>query len=392
MRNGPGLVLAVAVKELRDGVRDRRSMVSLLVFPLVGPVLVSLMLSTVVERATADRPIRLPVVGAARAPGLVQHLEQSGITVIDGPEDPVSAVRSGNADAVVIIEDGYAEAMRQGKSPDVELVVDDAREESRSTVRRVSQALASYARTLGALRLLARGVTPDAAEGVAVHEVDLSTPESRSAVLLNFVTMFVLLAAFVGGMHLASDMTAGERERGSLEPLLLTPARRRHLVAGKWLAATVFAAFTVMMTLACTALALSRVPLHRFGMAASLAPRDLLLVLVTVLPLTPLTAALELFVASFARTVKEAQIYLSLFMFAPMLPAIYLSIEPIKPGLLLSAVPVIGHQALLSALVRGEVASPSCFLVAAVSSLALALLAVAATAALFRSERIVFGR
>lgn len=386
------LVLVVLKKELRDGMRDRRALVSLLVFPLVGPTLVSLMLATLVERATAEHPIRLPVVHAERAPALMRYLVNEGITIVDAPADPIAEVRSGRADAVLIVESNYAEALRMGRSADVELVLDDAREDARPAVRRVQRALQVYGQTVGALRLMARGVSPDLAQAVVVHEVDLSTPQSRGAVFLNFVPLFVLMAAFIGGMHLASDVTAGERERGSFEPLLLTPVSRRVLVVGKWFAATTFAATTVVVTLACTALALSRVPLHRFGMAASLSPRDLLLVLATVLPLTPLAAAVELLVASFARTVKEAQIYLSLLTFAPMLPALYLSLQPMKPGPAMAALPVVGQQAILAAIVRGEAPTPLAFLAAGGSAMLLACVAVLATAALFRSERVVYGR
>ncbi len=388
----PRLAFVVLKKELTEGLRDRRALGSLLVFPLLGPVLVSLMLSTLVERATTEHPIRLPVVGAEYAPGLMRYLAAEGLTVTEAPEDPMAEVRAGRAEVVVLVDKGYAESFRAGRSAVVALIVDESRDDARPSVRRVQNTLQAYSQTVGSLRLMARGVSPELGRAVSVHEVDLSTPQSRGAVFLNFVPLFVLMAAFIGGMHLASDMTAGERERGSLEPLLLTPASARALVAGKWLAATIFAATTVILTLACTALALSRVPLHRFGMAASLAPRDLWLVLATVLPLTPLTAALELFVASFARTVKEAQIYLSLLMFAPMLPAFYLSLQTVTPGPGVAALPVIGQQVLLSAVVRGDAPSSLAFVAAATSALLLSGGAVLATARLFRSERMVYGR
>lgn len=379
-------------KELLDALRDRRAMVSLLVFPLVGPALVAGMLSTLVERATSERSPRLPVVGAEHAPGLVRHLEGQGVEVAPALRDPLAAVRAGEAEAVLVIPEDYPEALRSGRSAHVELVADDSRDAAAPAVRRVKAAVASYGRTVGSLRLLAHGLSPELVEAVVVDSVDLSTPQSRGAMLLQFVPMFVLLAAFVGGMHLASDITAGERERGSFEPLLLTPASRRGVVFGKWGAAATLAAATVALTLAVTTIALSRVPLHRFGMSATLSPEAALATLACVLPLAALTTSVQLFVASLARTVKEAQVYLSLLMFAPMLPALFLSLSPVRSPATLAAVPVAGQQALLACLVRGEPIPGAALAVSALVSLALAALALGLTAKLFESERIVHGR
>ncbi|MBM4373929.1 MAG: ABC transporter permease [Deltaproteobacteria bacterium] len=386
------VVSVVFGKELRDALRDRRAILSLLVFPFVGPALVAGMLSTLVERATSERQVRLPIVGAERAPGLVRHLEAQGIVALPPAADPVGTVRRGEAEAVLVIPEAYGEALRAGRTAHVELVLDDAREVAQPSLRKIKSAIAVYGRTVGTLRLLARGLSPELVEAVAVDAVDLSTPEARGAALLHFVPMFVLLAAFVGGMHLASDATAGERERGSLEPLLLTPASRRGLAFGKWLAAFVFASVTVVLTMTATMLSLSRVPLQKFGMASSFSLERALLMLACVVPLAALVTATQVLFASFARTVKEAQVYLSLMMFVPMLPALFLALSPVRTTLVVAATPVLGQQAMLASLLRGEAVEPLAFALSASLSFALAGLVVTLTARLFRSERIVFGR
>ncbi len=380
----------VLKKELIDSARDRRSVASLLLFPVIGPVLVSAMLTQVVERATSEHTIDLPVAGAERAPGLVDYLKEQGIHVIAAPADPDGAVRDGTAHAVLVIEPDYRAHLRAGRTAHVELIVDDARERGQSSVRRVRAALDRYAATVGSLRQLARGQSP--APAVSVDEVDLSTPEARSAVFLNFIPMFVLLAAFVGGMHTASDATAGERERGSLEPLLLTPATRRALALGKWLAAVAFSAASIVTTLTLTVVALGRVPLGRFGMTAALDARHAGLVLITVLPVAPLACGAQLFVASFARTVKEAQIYMSLFVLAPMIPGMLLAFDPMKTKPWMTLVPVFGQQAILAGLIRGEPQPAAGFVLAAAVAVVLGAAFALATAALFRRERIVYGR
>jgi sodium transport system permease protein len=379
-------------KELRDSARDRRAVASLLLFPLFGPVLVSLMLAQVVERATDERSVELPVVGADRAPGLMQYLGERGITVASPPGDPLRAVSEHKSDVVLVIGEDFESSFRGGRPAPVQLVVDEARDEARSSVGRVRAALDSYSRTVGALRLLAHGANPDLSRALSIDEVDLSTPQSRAALFLTFVPMFVLLAAFMGGMHSATDSTAGERERGSLEPLLLTPVARRDLVLGKWLAAVVFAALAVLTTLGCTALALGRVPLGRFGMTARLDTTQVLFVALAVLPVALLTCGLQVLVASFARTVKEAQIYMSLLVLLPLMPALLLSLRPMKQELWMMVVPVLGQQALVMGVMRGEPVNLLAFVIAGISAAVLGLSCVAATAALFRRERIVYGR
>jgi sodium transport system permease protein len=380
----------VAKKELRDSIRDRRTVVSLSLFPLVGPVLVSLMLSQVVHRATGDRRVEVFVVGRERAPGLAEHLATQGIVVVPAPSDPERAVKDGTIDVALVIAPDYAEKFRAGKPADVQIIMDGARERARASVRRVRAALHGYATTVGSLRLLARGQDPALTQPLRIDEIDSSTAAGRSSIFLGFVPMFALLAAFMGGMHTATDSTAGERERGSLEPLLLTPAPRLGLVIGKWLASVTLACASVLFTLACTLAALAQVPLERFGMTARIGVAQTALVLATILPVAPLICGLQLMVSTLARTVKEAQVYMSLLVFLPLGPGLWLSFEPMKTQLWMTLVPLLGQQSLLTEVVRGEPVSPLGFVIAALVAAALSVVCVLGTAALFRRERIAF--
>ncbi|MSP24457.1 MAG: ABC transporter permease [Myxococcales bacterium] len=382
----------VLVKELRDGLRDRRSLLSLLLFPLVAPLLVSLMLTQVVQRATGKTQITVPVAGREYAPGLVSHLEREGFLVIPAPENTLAVVRENEADLVLVVRPEYAQRLRTGRPASLELVIDASREDAAQSVRRVRAAIDGYGATIGALRLLAHGVNNELGQPIKIEETDVSTPEKRAAPFMNLVPMFVMLAAFMGGMYTATDATAGERERGSLEPLLLTPARRFELVLGKWLAAVAFAVATVLLTLGCTVAALSQVPLHRFGMAATLGAADAARVAAAVVPLTLFTCGLELFIASFARSFKEAQTYLSAMVFLPMLPALLFALEPMRMKAWMPFIPVVGQQALVTAIIRGEPTQLWSYVALAAACALTGVLAVLATARLFSRESIVIGR
>jgi sodium transport system permease protein len=384
--------LVVWYKELVDGLRDRRSLASMLLFPFTGPALVALMLSLVSEQLLVDREVTLAVVGREHAPGLVSFLERQGLRVIDAPADATEAVRRGDVDVVLIVPEDYGERFRSGRPVELDLVMDVSRNEAQLAVRRSQALLEAYGARIGALRLLAHGVSADLARPVTVHAIDLSTPKKRAALFLNLIPMFVLLSAFIGGMYLATDATAGERERGSLEPLLLTPVGRRALVVGKWLAAAVFSMVTTVLTLVCVLLALYLVPAERLGLTLELGVGDALAVIGVTLPLCLCASAAQTLVASFARSFKEAQTYLSFMVFLPVLPAILFIAKPAKSALWMAAVPVLGQQVLVTDIIRGEIVPVDRYPIAALCCLVVALVLVELNARLLARETIVYGR
>ncbi|MCC6523396.1 MAG: ABC transporter permease [Polyangiaceae bacterium] len=386
------LVGVVCQKELRDSLRDRRSLLSALLFPLVGPLLVAGVLTFVARRETSERPVEVPVVGRSEAPELVRSLEDNGVVLRDPPDDVERAVRDGDAEVVLVIPEGHGAALRAATPAKVELVSDSSRSTGSRAERRLRELLQTYGGTLGALRLVARGVHPELAQAVAVVEVDLATPQQLGARLFGMIPMFVLLGAFVGGMYVATDSTAGERERGSLEPLLCNPVSRGALVVGKWLATVAFAAATAMLTLATCSFVLGRVPLDALGMSFGLTPSQILGLCAAVLPLVLFAPALQLCVATFARTFKEAQTYLSFAMFLPMLPGIFLGLAPFKSAPWMSAVPILGQQVMLTDLMNGRPVPALSHVLGTVSALVLTALSLRFAASLLRRERIVFGR
>jgi len=379
-------------KELVDGLRDRRSLLSVLLFPLVGPLLVAMMFTYLGQRELGKQEVELPVVGRDNAPGLVRSLEDDGIQVVPGPDDPEAAVRRGDVDMVLLIPSDFAERFRDGKPAPLELVVDHSRDDAHSSVVRVKQRLGLYSARTGALRLLARGVNPQLAEPLAVTEVDVSTPQKLAARLFGIIPMFVLLGAFMGGMYVATDSTAGERERGSLEPLLINPIPRGALVVGKWLATVVLSTSTVLLTLAVTLVVLSHVPLEAFNVRFSVTAGDVGWLVVIAIPIALLASAAQLGVATFARSYKEAQAYLSYMIFVPTLPGVLLSVVPLQSELWMAAVPIFGQQVLLIDVIRGEPLSAAGVLIAALVATVCASLCLWGTAALFRREQTIFGR
>jgi sodium transport system permease protein len=172
--------------------------------------------------------------------------------------------------------------------------------------------------------------------------------------LLGISTYFLLMAPLMGGLYLAIDSTAGERERKSLEPLLTTPATRAALLTGKLCATITYMCLSLALTLISFTIAISYLPLERLGMSSAFSPMTAVMAFLVLLPFVPLGAALMTMVASFSKTHKEAQSYLSFLILIPTLPLIFASIMNVRPSLSLMLIPSLSQHLLVSNLIRGE--------------------------------------
>ena len=216
--------LVVMGKELRDSSRDRRAIFAIVFGVLVGPAVIVLMVHFIAERQRRAEEIRIPIVGAEHAPALIAWLQsQGGVETTPGPADPERAVRDGEEPVVVVIDKEFPDRFRSSRAATVSMVIDSSRDDARPEVTRVRELLQAYNAEIGALRLIVRGVSPEVAAAIRLEEIEVSTPEQRAAIILNFLGLFMLISALSGSMQLAGDTTAGERERGSLEPLLVNP-------------------------------------------------------------------------------------------------------------------------------------------------------------------------
>ncbi|MCI0627390.1 MAG: ABC transporter permease subunit [Acidobacteria bacterium] len=188
---------------------------------------------------------------------------------------------------------------------------------------------------------------------IAVQKSD--RPASNPAFLLKMAVVFTLVSTFVGGMNLAMDTIAGERERRSLLPLLINPVHRFEVAAGKWLAISVFGVAGVILNLLgfALALALSNIP----SPIAETSKLLILVVLLGLIPLALLAAALELLVSTFCRSIKEAHTYLSLLIFVPMIMGMFLAFFPQVSRGAWFLVPIVGQHLLLELNTRGEATS-----------------------------------
>jgi sodium transport system permease protein len=385
--------MVVCRKELKDWSRDRRSIITVMVSSLMAPVLVGVMFTQIANRQRQVEDVTIPVVGAANAPALMSWLrQQAGVTIADGPADPEEAVRTRREPVVVVIADDFADDFKASKPAQVRIVADSSSQDARPKVTRVRQLFQRYSTEIGSLRLIARGVSPVVAVPLQIEDVEVSSAQQRAATVLRIIPLFIMIAAFTGAMSIATDSTAGERERGSLEALLVNPVPRGALATGKWAAATLTAILTVFVSGALLFALFQYIPLQDLGLRVRLGMPHALGSLATVLPLCPLLVGIQMYVATFAKSFKEAQSYLSFLMLAQMVPGMLMSMTDMTRRAWTYYVPWIGQQAMLSDVMSNELTNPLVFLVVGVVNLVLAIAAVRATAALLMRERIIFGR
>jgi len=384
-------VITVFLKEVRENMRDRRTVINtLLTWPLMAPLIFVLLINGIVSRELdkAEKPLPVPVIGAENAPNLIEALKQNGIIVKDAIADPEKAVRDQDADLVLRIPSSYGEAWNKGEPAQVELIFDQSQRDAQGSVSRLTGIINAYGERTSSLRLVARGLSPTITRPLIVAARDQSTAQARGGMMFSMLPYFFILGAFIGGMALAIDTTAGERERQSLEPLFANPVARSKILLGKLGATGSFALTTLLLSIIAFSVAGQFMPTEKLGMSLSIGPRFAVLTLVTMLPLVFLIASLQTLAAAFAKTFREAQTYLSLLMFVPAVPTMLMSIFPFKVETWMYAVPLVGQQVTITRLMRGEAVSSAEIALCFVSTAIAAVIVYLITARIYKGERL----
>jgi sodium transport system permease protein len=349
-------VLTIFRKEIRDALRDRRTLLTVLVSSVLMGPLVLLAISALVASLESSAELREVVVAdLERAPTLTNFFERQTYTVKAAPAGYEALLRQAKlSDAVVVVPADFEAALVRGDAPVVEIVSDSANQRSQASAGRVAGLLGGFSRERAMLTLALRGVSPDAIEPVRVEERDLASTQTRATRITGMLPFFVLMAVLTGALTAALDTTAGERERGSLEPLLMNPAERWLLVLGKW--GAVASVGMLIAVLACFSFLPGQWLLRSDTLAAMFqyGLREALLFLVVLLPFAAAASALLMAVAIRCKTFKEAQASTTVVMLAAsLLPLINVfSLGEESPWYLW--VPALAQNVLMTHVLKGD--------------------------------------
>jgi len=387
-------VWTIFLKEPRDAVRDRRTwMIALFISTLSGPVVFMLVSNFVsgVEEKVARREV--VVDHPEYAPTLVNFLQRAGATVVTAPADYRAQVRRGTlGNAVFAPPADFEKRLERGESVAVEVVFDDSHDKAQAVVRASMRLLSGFNREAGVQRLLARGVSPQLLAPIELAESNLAPGQARGAQLLFIVPWAALMVSVFGALSVAIDVTAGERERGSLEPLLGNPLDTGALVTGKWGVVMVYSVVIVVLTMAGFMVSMRFITSETLAAVMQLQWREVAIFVALLLPFAGLMAALNMLAATFGRTYKEAQTYVSYLAMAVQFSAIVPVFLTVRDAPWQKFVPAIAQLTVLLRSLRGETVGATDIVVPAAVCAGAAALCLVLQARLLRRESIVFAR
>ncbi len=387
-------IKTVMFKEITDNVRDKKSLLSSIFMGAVFmPVLFVFMINFTVNMAKdkQESQLEIAIQGADNAKSFISFVKSKGVKINEFSGDATKAIENKDEEAVIIIPEDFYENFSSGIPAKIEIYYDaTAKGTTNVTQRRIKALISEYSNTIGMSRLQLRGISPLLLKAIVVEKHDVSTSQSKGARLLAFLPYALILGLFMGSMYLAIDTMAGEKERNSLEALLLNPIKRSHLLLGKLFATISFGLMTMILTLITFKLAMPFMPLEKMGMSVDLGFKTLSIMTIILAPLAIMAASLQTIIATFSKSFKEAQTYVGLLIIVPMIPSIALMILPVKEKLWMMATPILSQNLIINQIMRGEQVEVVSIIAAIVGSLLIGLILALVAIKLYNRESLLF--
>lgn len=386
-------VWSIYRKEMLDLARDRRTVVSMVIVPVLVFPLIMFVATRVVGgiRDRAEREAKTLVVGLKVAnPGARAALASARIKTADRAD-----LESAIASKAIIA--GVEERTTTGKPPQFRVYSDNSNPTSSAAADRVRAALDAWKERSVRERLKVSGVSEEVLTPFEVSKINVAPPKKMAGMMWgSMLGYLLLLLMFSGGMYPVIDMTAGEKERRTLESFLATPAGRNEIVTGKMLAAMSAILLTAVLTLVSIVTSIhfnrSTGKSDQVNEIFSTIPLDagtLALLLVTLVPVCILSAAVMIAIAMFARSFKEGQSYLTPLMLFVLFPAMMGGLPQLELTPALCLIPIFNASQLIRSILLGEFSS-SAFGVTLAANLAYAGLALFVAKRRFENETVLF--
>ena len=342
---------ALLSKELKEAFRDKRAMMMAMMMAVMAPVMIFAMSKVMIKEAVETPAIYVKVSGAEFAPKLVKAFNDDNILLFsDVPND--EKVIWDDRNLSITIPDSFNQDMLAGKSIELYLTADYSEKANMSPIRRIKNVVNQYAQAIGYKRLLVRGIDVRLLQPIKIIEQDTSLPNSNAMIISMMLGLYLLMSAFMSGLPVAIDASAGERERNVLEMLLCQPVSTVKIVSAKLCCASLIASIGVLLTLSLTSFSVSFIDLTKIGASFSLDAFTITALLLLLLPICFFASALQLFVAFQSKNFKEAQSMVSMIIMLPaMVPVIMMFVDD-KPKWL-DWLPVSGQSLIMEDLFKG---------------------------------------
>ena len=379
--------LIVFAKELSDALRDRRTLMRLLIPALLmGPLLLTALSGLIASLEERADKREVMAVGIDTAPTLKNFIERQTYTLKAAPADYEARLRATTLlEPVLVVPADFEAKLLAGEAPVVEIVTDSANQRASAGVGPIRSLLGAFNRERASLNLAMRGVSTELLEPVDLEERDLASAQARAARLTSIIPMFIIMAVLYGALTAALDSTAGERERGSLEPLLMNPAPHGALVAGKWGAVALLSMAVALLSSVSFVPAQWLLKSDVLQAQFSFGGPEVLAFWLLQIPLAAGLSALLMAMAIRSKTFKEAQAGSTLVITAVTLMPMISLLNPGGEASWYYWVPGLAQNTLMMAVLKGEALRFSQVLPGVIVGFALAVVALAYVAKSMRA-------
>ncbi|MDD5039936.1 MAG: ABC transporter permease [Patescibacteria group bacterium] len=356
-----GAIWTICKKELRDTIRDRRTLMTAIVMPIVFMPLImigSIKLQESQQKSAVEQVAQVAISDEAAAPALVEFLDnQDKIELKDAPENFQEKIAAGELQTYLQVPADFQEQIAAGEPVTLNIYARSTDQKSLNAAQKVEAALALYRESITIGKLDEAGVNPGVLHSIVITRQDIASEQERGGYFLGLLLpMFIVLFSIMGGMYVAIDVSAGEKERKTLESILVTPLSRLSIVTGKFTAVATTAITSVVLSVGSMYAAFKLWP-PNFGEAVAfdITLTTSLLMLGIGIILSVMFAGMLLAVAIFAKSYKEAQNYVTPFYLLAILPvSIFTSIPGFKPPLALYFVPPLNAVFVFKESLMGE--------------------------------------
>lgn len=390
-------------KELLDTIRDRRSLIMIIVVPLlIMPIFVLMPSYLMYQQETeSERSVQEIVVQNGRdAPGLLALIEAFGGVKAVERTDAEAALQNGALALIVIVSQGFEERLSREESVTLEIKFNPTKSKSRTAREKFEALLKAYREQIVTQRLKMRGVEPKLLDPFSANYHSVASKEQLGGFVLSFILpLFLVMWAAIGGSQTAIDVTVGEKERKTLEALLVAPIRRESLVMGKVLAIFTVTVAAAMVSVLGFVLSLKFGPavlgggeLRQFPLAelsVSFSPVVALLILAVAAGIAAMMSALIFALFAWTRSVREAQSHTTWITFAVMIPTFAVQFREITPDLRSLLIPIFNATLVFKELLLGQLHWFNIG-VTLTSSLVYALVSVGIAVRVFQKESVLF--
>ena len=346
----------IAYKELLDALRDRRTMLMVFTVTLFGMPFMMVVLSESANRyETQIEKKQIWVAGMDKAPVLQNYIERQGYQIKEAPADYESQLQTKLLiDPVLVIDADFQEKLAEGDRPTVTIVMDVANQDSQSGVAPLKRLMQGFGMELASLNLAMRGVSPDILNVVNVRERHLSRTADSGAQLKGALTMMLMLTMVSAGLYAAIDTSAGERERGSLEPLMMNPVSSWSFTIGKWMAVGTLTMLVVVFSVLSIFPASFLIRNETMRIMLQFSSTELFLLILVLLPLGLAVTAVQIAIAINGKSHKEAQARCTLLVVAaPLISMVSIFKQGADP-VCFKWVPLLSQNMLMGKILNNE--------------------------------------